>query len=88
MGANEAIKAIDELGQYLPQMTEWRRHIHSNPETAFEEVDTARYIADRLKSFGVDELHEGIAKTGIVAAIYGSLGAHVGRRAPDRKSVV
>ena len=87
MGANEAIKAIDDLGQYLPQMTEWRRHIHANPETAFEEVDTACYIADRLKSFGVDELHEGIAKTGIVAAIYGSLGAHAGRRAPQAQAI-
>jgi metal-dependent amidase/aminoacylase/carboxypeptidase family protein len=47
---------IDRAGrQYLPQMTEWRRHIHAHPETAFEEVDTARYVADRLRSFGVDE---------------------------------
>ncbi len=69
MGANEAIAAIDELGQYLPQMTEWRRHIHANPETAFEEVDTAKYIVERLKSFGVDEVHTGIAKTGIVGVI-------------------
>ena len=69
MGANEAVGAIEELGRYLSQMTEWRRHIHANPETAFEEVDTARYVAERLNAFGVDELYEGIAKTGVVAAI-------------------
>ena len=69
MGANESAAAIEALGQYLTQMTEWRRHIHANPETAFEEVQTARYVAERLRSFGVDEIHEGIAKTGIVAAI-------------------
>jgi amidohydrolase len=63
------VGAIEELGRYLPQMTDWRRHIHSNPETAFEEVETAAYIAQRLRSFGVDSLHEGIAKTGLVASI-------------------
>jgi metal-dependent amidase/aminoacylase/carboxypeptidase family protein len=49
MGANDAIDVIREIGQYLPQMTEWRRHIHANPETAFEEVGTARYVAERLR---------------------------------------
>jgi amidohydrolase len=61
--------AIDELGKYLPQMTDWRRHIHANPETAFEEVDTARYVAEKLRECGVDTIEEGIAKTGIVASI-------------------
>jgi amidohydrolase len=61
--------AIDELGKYLPQMTDWRRHIHANPETAFEEVDTARYVAEKLRESGVDTIEEGIAKTGIVASI-------------------
>ena len=61
--------AIEELGRYLPQMTEWRRHIHQNPETAFEEVGTAAFVAERLRAFGVDAVHEGIAKTGVVGAI-------------------
>jgi hippurate hydrolase len=69
--------AIEELGRYLPQMTEWRRHIHANPETAFEEVDTARFVAERLRAFGVDEVHEGIARTGVVGVIR----AGSGRRA-------
>ena len=72
MGANDAIgtlNVIEELGQYLPLMTEWRRHIHANPETAFEEVGTAKYVVDRLRSFGVDEVHTGIAKTGVVGVI-------------------
>jgi hippurate hydrolase len=61
--------AIEELGRYLPQMTEWRRHIHQNPETAFEEVGTAAFVAERLRAFGVDAVHEGIAKTGVVGVI-------------------
>jgi hippurate hydrolase len=61
--------AIEELGRYLPQMTEWRWHIHQNPETAFEEVGTAAFVAERLRAFGVDAVHEGIAKTGVVGVI-------------------
>jgi amidohydrolase len=76
------VGAIDDLGRYLPQMTDWRRHIHANPETAFEEVDTARFVAERLRSFGVDALHEGIARTGIVASIRaGSSDRAIGLRA-------
>lgn len=74
MGAIEQIDPIDALGRYLPQMTEWRRHIHAHPETAFEEVGTAAYVVERLRSFGVDSIVEGIAKTGVVAAIHGRLG--------------
>jgi amidohydrolase len=82
MGANDALGVIEDLGQYLPQMTEWRRHIHANPETAFEEVDTARYVADRLRAFGVDEVHEGIARTGVVGIIRGKPGpGSIGLRA-------
>jgi len=61
--------AIEALGHYLPLMTGWRRHLHANPETAFEEVDTARYVVDRLRESGVDAIHEGIARTGVVASI-------------------
>ena len=82
MGANETQTLIDDIGQYLPQMTEWRRHIHANPETAFEEVDTARYVAQRLRSFGVDEVHEGLAKTGVVGVIRAGTGRNaIGLRA-------
>lgn len=80
MGANDPITppegaaAIEALGSYLPQMTQWRRHIHAHPETAFEEVATAAFVAARLREFGVDEVHEGIARTGIVAVIRGGNG--------------
>jgi hippurate hydrolase len=74
--------AIEELGRYLPQMTEWRRHIHSNPETAFEEVGTARFVAERLRSFGLDEVHEGLARTGVVGVIRAGTGSRaIGLRA-------
>jgi hippurate hydrolase len=84
MGANDPIAIVAELGAYLPQMTQWRRHIHANPETAFEEVGTAAYVVERLKSFGVDEVHTGIARTGLVGVIRGATnrsGQAIGLRA-------
>ena len=48
----------------------------------FECFETAAFVADRLREFGVDELHEGIAKTGIVAIINGQgEGPTIGLRA-------
>ena len=45
-------------------MLEWRHHLHSIPELGFDLHKTSAHIADKLRSFGADELHEGIAKTG------------------------
>jgi len=56
---------------FQDEMTAWRRDLHAHPETAFEEHRTARLVADKLRGFGVDELHEGIGGTGVVALIRG-----------------
>src|SRR5262245_37785916 len=34
----------------------WRRHLHMNPELAFQERETSRFIHERLASFGGLEL--------------------------------
>ena len=47
-------------------MLEWRHHLHSIPELGFDLHKTSAHIVDKLRSFGVDELHEGIAKTGTI----------------------
>jgi hippurate hydrolase len=49
-------------------MKAWRQHLHRFPETAFEEIETSHFVADKLRSFGL-EVHEGLAKTGIVATL-------------------
>jgi hippurate hydrolase len=50
------------------EMKEWMDHIHEHPELALEETETAKYIAEKVKSFGFD-VAEGIGKTGIVASM-------------------
>jgi hippurate hydrolase len=63
------------------QMKEWRRHIHQHPETAFEEVKTAEYVASLLTSWGYDVV-TGIGRTGVVASLsHGSGESVIGLRA-------
>lgn len=50
------------------EMARWRHELHMCPETAFTEWETSDYVAEKLKSFGLD-LHRGLAGTGIVATL-------------------
>jgi len=47
-----------------------RRAIHSHPELGFEEVETSRLVATRLRDLGY-EVHTGIAQTGVVGVLHG-----------------
>ena len=57
-----------EIAALVPEMQAWRHHLHAHPETAFEEKATAAFVADKLRGFGL-EVHEGLAGTGVVAAL-------------------
>jgi len=73
---------INRIGEFEPELRAWRRHLHTIPELDFDLFDTAAFVAARLREIGVDEIHEGIAKTGIVALIRGrAAGPVVGLRA-------
>ena len=65
---------LDRIATIHGEMTGWRRHLHQNPELGFEEHETAAFVADKLKSFGVDEVHTGIAGTGIVGVLRAGAG--------------
>jgi hippurate hydrolase len=74
--------ALNSIAALAPQMTEWRRWLHAHPELGFDLHGTAGYVAQRLREAGVDEIHEGIAETGIVAIVdSGRPGPTVGLRA-------
>ncbi len=52
------------------------------PSSAFEEHATAAFVADKLREFGVDEIHTGLAETGVVGVIRsGSGSSAIGLRA-------
>lgn len=65
----------------MPQIIEWRRHIHQNPELGNREVKTAKYIEAHLRKLGL-EVRTGIAKTGVVGILKGAQpGPVIGLRA-------
>jgi hippurate hydrolase len=66
----------DPIAKLTPEVVAWRHHIHANPELGFREVETARFVADKLRSFGL-EVQEGIGGTGVV----GTLRSGSGKRA-------
>jgi amidohydrolase len=47
------------------QLSAWRRDFHQHPELGFQEVRTARVVAETLEELGI-EVQTGIAKTGVV----------------------
>src|SRR6266702_103159 len=49
----------------------WRRDLHAHPELLFDVHRTAGIVADKLKTFGCDEVVTGIGRTGVVGVIRG-----------------
>jgi amidohydrolase len=62
---------LNSIAASAPEMREWRRHLHMNPELGLECHGTAAYVVQRLRAFGVDEINEGIGVSGVVALIRG-----------------
>ena len=63
---------IDALANDVePRVIAWRRHIHQYPELSYQEVKTAAYVADALRTMPGIEIQTGIAKTGIKAVLKG-----------------
>ena len=61
----------NRFAELLPEITAWRRDFHANPELLFEVHRTAARVAELCRSFGCDEVVEGIGRTGVVAVIKG-----------------
>ena len=59
-------------------MTAWRHDLHAHPEVGFEEHRTAAFVAETLRSFGLDEVAEGVGGTGVVGTL---------RRGPGNRAI-
>ncbi len=55
---------------YAAEVVANRRYLHTNPELSFQEYNTAKFVAQKLKDIGLTP-QEGIANTGVVALIEG-----------------
>jgi amidohydrolase len=61
----------NRIADMLPEIAEWRQDFHRHPELLFDVQRTAARVAELCRSFGCDEVVEGIGRTGVVAVIKG-----------------
>ncbi len=63
--------SIQNLSEaYFTEVVAIRRHLHQHPELSFQEVETGRFIAQKLAAYGIPYEH-GMAGNGVVALIKG-----------------
>jgi hippurate hydrolase len=75
------LPALDDIRAHEDEMVALRHRIHQNPELAYQEVDTANLVAERLQRWGY-EVHRGLGKTGVVGTLkVGSSPRRIGLRA-------
>ena len=74
----------NRFAELLPEIAAWRQDFHQNPELDYDVHRTAGRVAELLREFGLDEVTEGIGRTGVVGVIKGrsdSKGRVIGLRA-------
>ncbi|MGE0007439.1 MAG: M20 aminoacylase family protein [Parvibaculaceae bacterium] len=62
---------------HIEAAAQWRRELHAMPEPGFAEHKTSAFVADKLRSFGL-EVHQGIGGTGVVGVL---------RRGPGNQAI-
>jgi amidohydrolase len=72
----DKIKALSQ--QFSNDVISFRRHLHANPELSYHEYQTAKFVGEQLKSFGLRPT-EGIATTGLLLEIKG--------KNPEKKTI-
>ncbi|MGC4408839.1 amidohydrolase [Rhizobium rosettiformans] len=65
---------LNRASELQSEATEWRRHLHANPEILYDVENTAAFVEAKLREFGVDEIATGLGRTGVVGIIKGSGG--------------
>jgi len=61
----------NRLAEMHAEITGWRRHLHQHPELMFDVHETAKFVEQKLRGFGITDITTGIGRTGVVAVIEG-----------------
>ncbi len=64
--------AFARIRSFHPELTAFRRDLHAHPELGFEEHYTSARVQEALRLCGVDSVHTGLGKTGVVALVHGA----------------
>jgi amidohydrolase len=62
---------VNRVAALHGDITEWRHDLHAHPELLYDVHRTAASVAEKLQSFGCDEVVTGIGRTGVVGVIHG-----------------
>ena len=62
---------VNRIADLHSEITAWRHDFHAHPELLYDVHRTAASVAEKLKSFGCDEVATGIGRTGVVGVIRG-----------------
>ncbi|UIO44151.1 amidohydrolase [Brevibacillus brevis] len=63
-------KLFARLQEIYPELVTFRRDLHMYPELSFQEENTAKKVADKLASFGI-EVQTGVGGMGVVGLLRG-----------------
>ena len=62
---------VNRIADLHGEITAWRRDLHAHPELLYDVHRTAGMVAEKLKSFGCDDVVPGVGRTGVVGVIRG-----------------
>ena len=68
------MKPLEYFNQHHAEIAEWRQNLHRRPGLLFDVAETADFVADKLREFGVDEVIENVGQTGVVGILRGAAG--------------
>lgn len=75
---------LNRVAEFHPEITAWRKDLHSHPEVLFDVFRTSGIVEQKLREFGCDAVITGLGKTGVVGIINGrtnTSGRTIGLRA-------
>ncbi|MCB0214346.1 MAG: amidohydrolase [Anaerolineae bacterium] len=72
---------LDKAKSLFPELIRLRRDIHRHPELSFQEVRTAKLVADTLQEIGGISIKTGIGKTGVIGELSSGDGPTIAIRA-------
>lgn len=62
---------LKEVAGIEEEIILWRRHLHAHPELGYEEHETAAFVFEKLRSFGL-EVQEGVGGVSVVGVLRGA----------------
>jgi hippurate hydrolase len=72
---------VNRIADFHSEIAAWRHDLHAHPELQYDVHRTAATVAEKLKSFGCDDVVPGVGRTGVVGVIRG-------RKAGDGTKVI